>query len=114
MKKRAEALLQNSEHEQYTQAAVLHSDTQKEYSAIIKNALSSERTDERSLLESLKRVGDTGIRCVLCMWQDGNIDIPSLEFRKMLLALNEQNARALIFVMTKNGISSIKLENTIK
>ncbi len=114
MKKRAEALLQNTEHEQYTQAVVLLSDTQKEYSAIIKNALSKERTDERSLLEGLKSAGDTGISYILCMWQDGSIDIPSLKFRKMLFDLNEQNARSLIFVMTKNGISGAKLENTIK
>jgi len=51
---------------------------------------------------------------VLCMWQDGCIDIPSRTFRKMLCAMNPQNADALLFVMTPNGVSVVKLANTMK
>lgn len=114
MKETAMELLSNAEKIQYTQAIVLLSAAGNEYSAIIKNALSEEKTDEASLLRKMKEAKDDEICCVLCMWQDKCIDIPSFAFRKLLFALNPKNSEASLFVMTADGVSEIKLSSTMK
>lgn len=114
MKKTAVDLLRNAEEGQYPQAIVLSSAMGKEYGAIIKNALFEEKTDEASLLERLKTAEDTEIRYVLCMWRHEEIDIPSFAFRKMLCAVHSKNSESLLFVMTKDGASVIKVSATMK
>ena len=115
MKKTAEAELSKAAAGQYVQAVVLLSAKENEYSTLIKNALSKEKADEITFLEGIKNVNDTEIRYVLCMWQaDKCIDIPSFDFRKLLCALNPKNTEALLFVMTANGVSGIKVSTTMK
>lgn len=114
LQKTASAILQSVEQGQYTQALILVSSIKKEYSAVIKDALSEEHPEEKALLEELKVNQDTALNYILCMWQDGNIDIPSWAFRKMLCSLDPKNADALLFVMTENGTSVVKLANTLK
>ena len=115
MKKTAEAELSKAEAGQYTQALVLLSAKGNEYKVLIKNALSEEKTDEIALLEGMKNSGDTEIRYVLCMWQnDKGIDVPSYAFRKLLCTLDPKNTDALLFVMTADGVSAIKISNTMK
>ena len=114
MKKTAEAELSKAAG-QYVQAVVLLSAKENEYSTLIKNALSKEKADETAFLEGIKNVNDTEICYVLCMWQsDKCIDIPSFDFRKLLCALNPKNTEALLFVMTANGVSGIKVSTTMK
>ena len=115
MKKTAEAELSKAAAGQYVQAVVLLSAKENEYSMLIKNALSKEKADETAFLEGIKNVNDTEICYVLCMWQaDKCIDIPSFDFRKLLCALNPKNTEALLFVMTANGVSGIKVSTTMK
>ena len=115
MKKTAEAELSKATAGQYVQAVVLLSAKENEYSTLIKNALSKEKADETAFLEGIKNVNDTEICYVLCMWQaDKCIDIPSFDFRKLLCALNPKNTEALLFVMTANGVSGIKVSTTMK
>ena len=115
MKKTAEAELSKAAAGQYVQAVVLLSAKENEYSTLIKNALSKEKTDETAFLEGIKNVNDTEICYVLCMWQaDKCIDIPSFDFRKLLCALNPKNTEAILFVMTANGVSGIKISTTMK
>ena len=115
MKKTAEAELSKAEAGQYVQTVVLLSAKENEYSTLIKNALSKEKADETAFLEGIKNVNDTEICYVLCMWQaDKCIDIPSFDFRKLLCALNPKNTEALLFVMTANGVSGIKVSTTMK
>ena len=115
MKKTAEAELSKAAAGQYVQAVVLLSAKENEYSTLIKNALSKEKADETAFLERIKNVNDTEICYVLCMWQaDKCIDIPSFDFRKLLCALNPKNTEALLFVMTANGVSGIKVSTTMK
>ena len=114
MKKTAIELLSNAEKSQYTHAVVLLSAAGNEYSAIIKNAVSEEKADETSFLRKIMDAKDDEICYVLCMWQDKCIDIPSLAFRKSLFTLNQKNSEALLFVMTADGVSGIKLFTTIK
>lgn len=112
MNETASALLCKAEKEQYTQAIILLSEQGKEYSAIVSNALSKDKADEKSLLNTL--ANDTKIDRILCVWSDGSVDIPSFTFREMLLDANEKNTDSGIFVKTADGFSVIKLGNTLK
>ena len=114
MRKTSSELLHGTEDGQYTQAIVLFSATGNEYSTIVKNALSEEKAAERALLEALREAEDTAIRYVLCMWQDGCIDIPSFTFRDMLCKQDPLNSDAIVFVMTAHGVSGIKMSETMK
>ena len=114
MRKKAIELLSDAEKSQYTQAIVLHSAAGNEYGAIIRNALSEEKPDEAYLLRKIQEAKDGEICFVLCMWQDKRIDIPSFAFRNLLLDLNEKNSESMLFVMTADGVSEIKLSATMK
>lgn len=114
MKEKAIELLYNTENCKYTQAIVLRSSKGNEYGTVIRNALSKERSDEQVLLQKIQDANDSTICFVLCMWQEQCIDVPSYDFRKALLELNEENAEAMIFVMTACGASEIKLLSTMK
>ena len=110
----AETELSKAEKSQYIQAIVLLSVKGNEYSTLIKNALSKEKSDETALLKRIKDLNDTEIRYALCLWQDGGIDIPSYWFRKSLCALDPKNTETLLFVMTTDGIGGIKVSTTMK
>ena len=114
MKKTATELLRDAEEGQHTQAVVLFSAQGNEYGAVIKDTIAEDDSDEVALIESLKAADDTEIKCVLCMWQGNTIDIPSYRLRKMLRELNCQNAESLLIVMTFDGISGIKVVETMK
>ena len=110
----AEAELSKAEKSQYIQAIVLLSVKGNEYSTLIKNALSKEKSDETALLKRMKDLNDTEIRYALCLWQDGGIDIPSYGFRKSLCTLDPKNTETLLFVMSTDGIGGIKVSTTMK
>ena len=110
----AEAELSKAEKSQYIQAIVLLSVKGNEYSTLIKNALSKEKSDETALLKRIKDFNDTEIRYALCLWQDGGIDIPSYWFRKSLCTLDPKNTETLLFVMSTDGIGGIKVSTTMK
>ena len=110
----AEAELSKAEKSQYIQAIVLLSVKGNEYSTLIKNALSKEKSDETALLKRIKDLNDTEIRNALCLWQDGGIDIPSYWFRKSLCTLDPKNTETLLFVMSTDGIGGIKVSTTMK
>ena len=114
MKEKAIELLSDAEKSQYTQAIVLRSAIGNEYSTIIRNALSEEKADEASLLRKIQEAKEDEICFILCMWQDKCIDIPSFAFRNLLLDLTEKNSESTLFVMTADGVSGIKLSETMK
>ncbi len=114
MRETAIELLSDAENGEHTQAIVLFSVSGNKYSAIIKNAVSKEKTDEMILLEDIKTANDTEIRYCLCMWQDNCIDIPSFAFRELLCSLNPKNSESLLFVMTEKGVSVMKASTTMK
>ena len=114
MRQQAIDLLSDAENGQYTQAVVLRSVLGNAYGAVIQNVLSEEKTDEASLLQTLREANDTEVLCALCMWCDRAIDIPSHAFREQLVTLNPKNADTLLFVMTIDGVSGIKLSTTMK
>ena len=114
MKKTALELLCGTEKKEYTQAIVLLFGTGREYAAVIENALSGDKKDEKVFTECLASANDTKLNRVLCMWCDGEIDIPSFALRQMLCDVDDSNNDCGIFVMVDDGYSVIKLENTMK
>lgn len=48
------------------------------------------------------------------MWHDKSRDISSFSFRELLLSINPKNSEISLFVMTADGVSVIKLFNTMK
>ena len=114
MKDTAKGLLSGVEKTQYTQAIVLLSSKGKEYGAVIGNAISKDKAEEEALLKRLKDACDTEVCYLLCMWEDGNIDLPSIGFRKMLCEASAKNTETQIFVMTQNGAALKKLGSTMK
>ena len=114
MKKEAEELLRAAESDKFTQAIVLFSVKENMYSAIIKNVLADEKTDEKSLLEQLKSAEDTEIRYLLSMWADRELDISSYAFRELLCSLNPKNAEAVVFVATFDGVAGITIDKTMR
>ena len=114
MRKSALDFLQTAEKNEYTLVIVLLSSTGKKYCTIVNNALTDDQGDTRSLLERLRLHNDIVVDRILCLWQDGNIDVPSFAFRKMLCALSPKNTASGIFVQTETGFSTVKLETTMK
>ena len=114
MKNTAQTILQNKEKKQYSQAIVILTKKNNEYSAFVENAVYSDKTDEKLLIDGLTESKDTEIYRILCLWSDGGVDLPSLYFRDKLLQLDSANSDAGIFAMTKDGPSVIKLGITIK
>ena len=111
MMQTAKALLEGSTDGEYTQAIVLLSKKGTENGAIIANALDPALTDEKALIARI--VGDTEISYILCVWQNGGIDLPSITFRRMLVELDVRNLGAKIFLRTENGYSEKELGMTI-
>ena len=114
MKKTALELLCGAEKEEYTQAIVLLSRAGNEYGAVIENALLKDKREEKALIERILSANDTSLSRVLCVWQDGGIDIPSFAFRQMLCDADDSNSDCGIFVTVDDGYSVIKLENSMK
>ena len=114
MKEKAIDLLSNCDHGKYTQAIILFSSSEKMYEAVIKNALSEEKTDEAYLIQKITDANDTEICCALCMWYDKSLDIPSFAFRELLFSINPKNSETLLFVLTEDGVSGIELTKTMK
>ena len=114
MTEKAKSLLSTAENGEFTQAVVLYSKSGAEYSMLLKNACTKQLEDERALLNRLKNCNDTEIQYLMCMWADNCIDIPSFALRKMLCEVNPKNSETLIFVMTTDGVSFIKLSKTMK
>lgn len=113
MKDAAFEILQGAEKGQYTQAIVILTASGNQYSGVIQNAISVDKTDQTKLIDRLVEAKDTEIHRILCLWQDGGVDIPSFDVRNRLCRLNSANFDAGIFVMAKDGYSVIKLGITL-
>ena len=59
----------------------------------------------------LKEKGDTQIVKCLTVWKGGQIDLPSWQFRRALLALDERNCDVELLLQGKNGVVAKKLSD---
>ena len=113
MKETALALIKGAEKNPYSQAIVLQTARGQEYAVWVRDALSDSLEIEKMLSQMLQEQ-DVEIHHVLCLWQDGGLDLPSYAFRKRLLDFSPLNSEAGIFVKTASGISVIGLGSTMR
>lgn len=115
MRAAALELLSDKEKSKNAQAIVALTENGNEHCIFVPNAFTEEKADEKALIEKLIAESDTVITHLLCLWHDGecSIDIASFDFRDMLLNMNEANLNTKIFVLTKDGYSSILLRYTV-
>ena len=66
-----------------------------------------------TICEQLKRDKNTKIYKMITMWKDGSIDLPSINLRKALIELNEDNNNTDIMLQGKEGCLIKKLSVTI-
>lgn len=116
-KMRASALevLKDKKTDRYAQVIVALTENGNEHCIFVPNAMAEEKTVEKALIEKLIAESDTVITHLLCLWHDGeyNMDIPSFDFRILLLDMNETNLNTKIFVNAANGPSTILLRVTV-
>lgn len=66
-----------------------------------------------SICEEMTRENDTKIVKMLTMWKNGRVDLPSINFRKALFEMDEQNNMADILLRGKTDYLIKKLSATI-
>ena len=70
------------------------------------NVLDQKYEEEKEFVQKLVEEDDTVMEYIVCMWDDFNLDLPSMNFRKLLLATNEENKQAKICL--GNGVKIIR------
>ena len=69
----------------------------------------TENDMDGAICPQLRENGDTQIVKSLTVWKGGQIDLPSYQFRKALLALDERNRDAELILQGKGGVITKKL-----
>lgn len=70
------------------------------------NVLDQKYEEEKDFVQKLVEEDDTVIEYIVCMWNDSNLDFPSMNFRKLLLEVNEENKHAKMYL--GNGVREIQ------
>ncbi|MBD5461392.1 MAG: hypothetical protein HDR26_10695 [Lachnospiraceae bacterium] len=73
------------------------------YYKVIHNPLTEELTDEKCFIEELVKNQDTQLKKFICLWANGNIDIPSFHFRKLLCDANCLTSETEILLQSVDG-----------
>ena len=73
------------------------------------NTYVTENDMDGAICPQLRENGDTQIIKSLTAWKGGQIDLPSYQFRKALLALDEGNRDAELILQGKDGVITRKL-----
>ena len=74
------------------------------------DVMSGVRTDEETFVKTLIEREDTEIRYAVCLWNDFQLDVPSLHFRKLLLKINPANAETLFLLNGGEGLTAKALK----
>jgi hypothetical protein len=65
------------------------------------------------ICKQIQEKNDTKIVKILTVWKNGEIDLPSLAFRKALLLMNSDNGKAKIYLQGVDGYITKTLLATI-
>ncbi|MBQ8387586.1 MAG: helix-turn-helix transcriptional regulator [Clostridia bacterium] len=86
------------------------------YSFVYDNISDASEADGflKTLVGQLESPQDTKIEKLVCMWHGGAVDLPSFALRDMLCRLNPDNLDADILVLTRRGLSTKKLWQTMR
>ena len=80
---------------------------------IIHDAVSSDHSDEKKLLNMVKATGEIEIIRILCMWQEGCFDMPSYNFREMICDVHPNNKNAEMLVSGENCFIKYTIAETM-
>ncbi len=97
----------------YTQVVCLRTADGRIYSTVIPNAIDEDHVAERELLLQMKDDGNTRITEILCSWGDSP-DLPSYDFREMILELDPENVDARILLRGRNFYHTRTVSETMK
>lgn len=70
--------------------------------------------DEEKFVEMLSDKKDQVIRYIVCMWNCCSIDVPSMNFRELLLEASEKNAEAMLVLQSVTELILTKMGMTMK
>ncbi len=66
-----------------------------------------------SLIARLTQTQDTAVTKLLCRWSDGTLDLPHIQLRKDLLALDPRNSQTQILLQGQAGLLPRSLASTL-
>ncbi len=93
------------------QGMLLQSEKGEVYTLLSPKPIDSAAAEE--LMAKLKEKGDTKIGKLICLWDNGDVDLPSMSFREALLRLDEGNADAAILLCAGARFRGVKLRATM-
>ena len=70
------------------------------------NVLGEKYEEEKMFIQKLIEEDDIIILSMVCMWNDSSVDFPSMNFRKLLLKISEQNKYTKMYL--SNGVREIQ------
>lgn len=70
------------------------------------NVLDQKYEEEKEFVQKLVEEDDAVLEYIVCMWNDSSLDFPSMNFRKLLLDVNEENNHARMYL--GNGVREIQ------
>ncbi len=92
---------------------ILHIDAQVKFQVIVIKYIGDEYDkfcllpDEyvtcEKIIKKLKKTRNLQIESMICMWNDGTADLPSMAFRKQLCELHASNKETLMLLQGEDG-----------
>lgn len=79
------------------------------YHMAIDDILQNRVISENAIAELLLQNQDTQAQYLVCMWSNGNIDVPSWHLQKLLSSVDPKNSHAQILVNTYDGLHTKSL-----
>lgn len=70
--------------------------------------------DEEKFVQMLLDKEEQVLRYIVCMWNGCSIDVPSMNFRKLLLEASEKNTEAMLVVQSIPDLILKKMSITMK
>ncbi len=107
--KTAKEKIANIENLKKSQIIIVMSGKNNLFYEIIDYTLTDAYLKGNKLINELKENEDTEVRKILCMWNDGCIELPSIYFRKLLCELNEKNKYSEILLNGKDSLFVSKI-----
>ena len=68
------------------------------YHCLSRDIMSGDTTEEIALVRAMAENQDTQVKCLVCMWDTGCVDVPSRHLRDLLLRLHPENQEAYILL----------------
>ena len=65
--------------------------------------MNGDTADEGRFVQMLRDTDDTEVRCLVAVWKNGCVDLPSMHFRCALLELDPRNGEAAVLLRSENG-----------